>query len=395
MARIALVSNTDFSLYNFRLGLILALLAEGHEIHAVCPDGKYVNNFKELGLKHHSLYVDRKGINPVNEARTLLQLCMIFRRWKFHVVHNYTPKLNIYGNIAAKIVGVPVIMNSVTGLGYVFTRGGVRKRMLRILVEVLYRFAFKFSRMVIFLNIDDKQYFEKRRLVDRSKSILIKSEGVDIVKFSRRGIPEEGIERVRQELNLSQPGKRCVTLLISRLLWDKGIREFIEAARILKVRDPEALFLLVGPVDKGNPAAVSEKFLEEVKREDVVRYLGERSDIPEILSISDIVTLPSYYREGIPRSLLEAMSMEKPIVTTLTPGCLELVQEGKNGFLVPERDSAALASAIEKLLQNEELRIEMGRCSREKVLEEFDEKMVNSKILRLYKQLLTSNLAKT
>jgi glycosyltransferase involved in cell wall biosynthesis len=175
--------------------------------------------------------------------------------------------------------------------------------------------------------------------------------------------------------------------LIARLLWDKGIAEFVEAARVLKPKYPSTLFLLVGPIDTGNPAAVPGQYVEQAEREGLIRYLGPRTDIVEILYISDIVTLPSY-REGVPRTLLEAMSMEKPVITTDTAGCREVVEEGRNGLLVPLKDHAALASAMERLLDDKELRIKMGKHGREKALKEFDEKIVVRQTLKLYEELL-------
>lgn len=388
MPRIALTSNTDFSLYYFRMGLIRALLARLYEVHIVCPDGEYIQEFTKEGVQHHTLYVDRKGTNPINEARTLWQLYKIFKKGKFDIVHNFTVKPNIYGNIAAKAAGVPTVMNSVTGLGYVFTEGGMRKRLLRMLVVNLYRFAFKYSRKVIFLNEDDYGLFEKYRIVDSGKGTVIESEGVDVEKFSCANLNQNRLEHMRQELGMTERRRQVVVTLISRLIWDKGVREFVEAARTLKPLYPDVLFLLVGPIDAGNPAAVSEQFLQKVEKEGLLKYLGERKDIPEILCISDIVTLPSYYREGIPRVLLEAMSMERPIVTTDSVGCREVVEEGKNGFLVPVKDHTALASAIERLINDEELRIKMGKYGREKVLREFDERLIVSQTMEIYDRIL-------
>ena len=387
MFKIALVSNTDYSMYYFRLGLIRALLAKRYDVHIVCPDGKYVQEFEKEGVKCHRLYVDRKGTNPFNELRTIWQLLRIFKKERFDLVHTFTIKPNIYGSIAAKFAGVPAIMNSVTGLGYVFIEGGVKRKILRTLVVYLHRFAFRFSRKVVFLNDDDFGVFERCKIVDTRKGTVIKSEGVDTDKFSTANVSHDKLNTLSRELAIDKESRRILVTLISRLLWDKGVREFIEAANILKPKYPNSLFLLVGPIDTGNPAPVSKDYLEQAERSGLIKYLGERREVPEILYISDVVTLPSY-REGIPMVLLEAMCMGKPIVTTNSVGCKEVVEEGKNGFLVPVKDSVALASAIEKLINNEELRVRMGKYSREKVLREFDERIIVNQTMKLYQEVL-------
>ena len=385
MLKIALVSNTDFSLYNFRMGIIEVLLKKGYSVHIVCPYGRYVEKLKKKGVHYSPIDVDRKGTNPIKDLKLLWQLYRIFKREKFDVVHSFTIKPNIYGNIAAKLAEVPVIINSVTGLGYVFTEKGLRNNVLGWIVVGLYKIAFKFSSKVIFLNIDDLELFKRYKIINKDKAVLIKSEGVNTEKFSPQNINKTGIENLYNELKISQHRPSAIVTLITRLIWHKGIREFVEAARILKGKYPDTLFLLVGPIDKGNPAAVSKDYIEKAEKGGVVKYIGSRDDIRETLYISDVVTLPSY-REGIPKVLLEAMSMEKPIITTDTTGCREVVEEGKNGFLVPAKNSKALAEAIERLIENKELRKRFGKYGREKVLREFDERIVVKKTIKVYEE---------
>ena len=388
LPKIALVSNTDFSLYNFRMGLIRALLAKGYRGHIVCPDGEQIEALVEQGVEHHPLIIDRKGINPVNELKTIWQLYRIFKKEKFDVVHGFTIKPNIYGDIAAKMAGVPAVINTVTGLGYVFTGNGRKKRLLRILVVALYKFAFKFASRIIFLNDDDFELFRRYGIGDSSRGIVIKSEGVDPERFSSSIVRQDDIERLHSELDIAKNHGQVIVTMIARLIWDKGVREFVEASRLVKSKYSNALFLLVGQIDEGNPAAVPEEYVLGAESEKLIVYLGKREDIPEILSISDIVTLPSYYREGIPRVLLEAMSMCKPVITTNSVGCRETVVEGKNGYLVQPKDHVALASAIETLVNDEKLRITMGEYGRHKVLTEYDEGIIVSKIMRVYDELL-------
>jgi len=387
MLKIALVSNTDFSLHNFRMGLIKALLEKGYRLYLICPYGKYIEKLKRVDVQYSPIDLDRKGVNPIEDLKTLLQLYRIFKREKFDVVHNFTIKPNIYGNIAAKLAKIPIIINSVTGLGYVFTEKGIKNNVLKWIVVNLYKIAFKFSNKVIFLNQDDLELFKRYKIIDRHKVLVIKGEGVNTEKFSLQNVDKAGIEKLYNELGISQHCPSAIVTLIARLIWHKGIREFVEAAKILKKKYPDVLFLLVGPIDTGNPAAVSKDYIEEAEEGGAVKYIGKRDDIREILYISDVVTLPSY-REGIPRVLLEAMSMEKPIVTTNTIGCREVVEEGKNGFLVPVKNPVALADAIERLINNKELRVRFGKCGRGKVLKEFDERIVVKKTMQVYEEIL-------
>ena len=389
MRKVALVSNTDFSIYNFRMGLIQALLAKGYQVHIVCPDGEYSQKLVKQGAEHHPLSIDRKGTNPVNELKTIWRLYRIFRKEEFDVVHGFTIKPNIYGAIAAKMAGVPAVINTVTGLGYVFTGSGKKRRLLKILVVALYRFAFRFASRVIFLNDDDCESFHRYGIGDSRRGIVIRSEGIDSDRYSVSNVRRDKLEKVRDELGLPEDCGQLVVTMIARLIWDKGVREFVEASRLVKSKHTNALFLLVGQIDEGNPAAVPEEYVTGAEREGLVRYLGSREDIPEILSISDIFTLPSYYREGIPMVLLEAMSMCKPVITTNSVGCKELVEEGKNGYLVQPKDHIALASAIETLIIDEQLRIKMGEYGRRKVLSEFEESGVVERIMQIYDELIS------
>lgn len=385
MLKIALVSNTDFNLYNFRMGIVEGFLEKGYKVYIVCPYGKYVEKLKNKGVKYSPIDVDRKGTNPIKDLKLLWQLYRIFKREKFDVVHNFTIKPNIYGNLAAKLAKIPVIINSVTGLGYVFTGKGLKNNVLKWIVVNLYKIAFKFSNKVIFQNMDDLELFKKYKIIDGNRSVLIKSSGINIEKFSPQNVDKVRIENLYDELGISRHRPPIIITLIARLIWHKGIREFVEAAKILKKKYSDVLFLLVGPIDTGNPAAVSKDYIEETGKEGFIKYIGRREDIRETLYISDVVTLPSY-REGIPKALLEAMSMEKPIITTDTTGCREVVEEGKNGFSVPIKNAVALADAIERLINNEELRVRFGKYGREKVLREFDERIVVKKTIKVYEE---------
>ncbi len=391
MLKISLVSSTDFNLYLFKMGLIKALLEEGYKVDLICSYGKYIEKLERENIQHSPIDIDRKGTSPLKDLKTLWQFYRIFKKEKFDVIHSFTIKPNIYGNIAAKFAKVPIVINSVTGLGYVFTEKGFKNDILKWIVINLYRIAFKFSNKVIFLNQDDLELFERYKIIDHHKGSVIKSEGVNTEKFSSQNIDKTRIEKIYDELEISRRHSRVIITLIARIIWHKGIKEFVEAAKILKAKYPDVLFLLVGPFDIGNPATVSKEYIEEVEKQGLIKYIGKREDIRQILHISDVVVLPSYYREGIPRVLLEAMSMEKPVVTTDAIGCREVVEEDKNGFLVPIKDYTALAYSIERLIDNEELRVRFGKYGREKVLEEFDERIVVKKIVQIYEELIKNS----
>lgn len=391
MARVCLVSNTDYSLYYFRKGLIKALCDNGYDVHIGCPHGNFISELAKIGVKHHQLMLDRRGLNPFVELRTLWQLYMIFKRERFDLVQTFTIKPNIYGNIAGWFARVPCLINTVTGLGYVFIGGGKGKALLRKIVVILLRLAFKMSGKVIFLNNDDLQFYKNYKIVDDYKGIIIKGEGVDTKKFSSDNLDKEKVEQLLKELDLDldRQHSRIVVTIISRMLWDKGIREFTEAAKMLKQKYSDILFLMVGPIDTGNPSAVPREFIDRAVSDGTVKYLGERSDIAEILYVTDVVTLPSY-REGIPLVLLEAMSMGKPVVTTNVAGCRDVVEEGKSGLITRLKSPQSLAEALQKLIIDKELRINMGEYGRRKALAEFEEGLIVSQILRNYEELLIS-----
>jgi N,N'-diacetylbacillosaminyl-diphospho-undecaprenol alpha-1,3-N-acetylgalactosaminyltransferase len=382
--KISIISNTDFFIWNYRKGLLKSLKERGHEVIAISPKGDYVRLIENLGIVHIPITIESKGMNPLKDLKILLDLCKIFKREKFDLIQPFTIKPNIYGAIAGRLTDIPVIICSVEGLGYVFSKvqNNLKIPVVKIITSILYKIAFRYSNCVLFQNQDDLELFVSRRLVDRGKTQIIKSDGVNLMEYSVSGTNSLTTDKLRKELMID--GNKVVITMVSRLMWEKGVREFIEAAKIIKSRYPEAFFLLVGGIDKENPSAISEKYLNEAEHEGYIKWLGHRNDVVNLLAISDIVTLPSYYREGVPKVILEAMAMEKPIVTTDNIGCKETVEEGKNGFLVPVKDPVALSDGIEELILDKKMRIEFGKYSRLKVEREFDEKDVIEKTIRIY-----------
>ncbi|SHK41631.1 Glycosyltransferase involved in cell wall bisynthesis [Thermocrinis minervae] len=369
---IVLSSNTSFSLYNFRLGLMKALQERGFRVMAVAPEDEFSQKLEALGFDFSPIRnLDRKGKNPIKDLRLLFEYVSIYRRLRPHLVINFTIKPNIYSSVACGLLGIKSI-SVVTGLGYVY----IQKRVLQTLVNLLYKVAFSFNQKVVFLNEEDMENFLSIGLVKKQKAILIKSEGINTEYF--------------YPMEVKKTNQKPIFLMISRLLWDKGVREFVEAGRILREKGISAELWLLGPFDEGNPAGVPREHIQKAQEQGFIKYVGQAQDVRPFIAQADAVVLPSYYREGIPRVLLEAMAMAKPIITTDSVGCREVCKEGQNGFLVRPRDPQSLADAMIKFLTlSEEERKAMGEEGRKMVLEEFDERIVIDKYLKLIESCLT------
>lgn len=339
-------------------------------IGAGAADG-YEDKLEPMGIKFVRLPIPFKSINPLADLRLLWSYYRLYRRERPEIVHHFTIKPVIYGSIAARLAGVPRIVNTVTGLGFVFSDRA--RPWLRRLVEVQYRLALGCAHYTFFQNEEDRSLFTSRGLIRPRKTGLLPGSGVDTQQFTPCW-PEE--EETDQE--------PVVFLMMARLLKDKGVYEFVEAARRVRMEYPDAKFLLLGKRDEHNPMVVPMEDLECWRKEGVVAYLGEVSDVRSILAQSDVVVLPSYYREGTPRSLLEAAAMGKPIITTDNVGCREVVDQGVNGLLVPVKNVNALADAMLCMLEDPERRVAMGRAGREKIVREFDEAIVIERCIDVY-----------
>ena len=368
--KIFLVSRCAWTLFNFRAGLMRKLIETGNKVigGGAAGDG-FEPKIEALGVKFNGLPVDKKGINPRADAKLFWTLYRWYREEQPDIVHHFTIKPVIYGSIAARMAKIPKIVNTVTGLGYVFTDEKVT--WLRRLVVGLYRISLNCADFTFFQNQDDYNFFLSRGLVKKSGTALLPGSGVDCEHFSPVSGPNP--------LEKSQP----TFLMVSRLLKDKGVYEFVEAARLVKEHYPKSRFQLLGQRDIRNPNVVPEKALKDWNDQGLVSWSGEVSDVRPMMAKSDVVVLPSY-REGIPRALLEAAAMAKPIITTDAVGCREVVDDGINGLLVPVKDAPALARAMERMINDPEMRNRMGKAGRKKVEREFDEKIVIKKILEVY-----------
>lgn len=387
ITKIAFLSHVDYSLYLFRLPIMLELKRQGWRVYAICPRGSISDKFKEFGIEHVEYKIERKSLNPIKEIKVLLDLYNVLKSLNLDILHTFAYKPNIYGTIAGKLAKVPIIINLIEGLGSLYVEDNLKVRILRTIIENLSKITFRLPNKCIVINSDDMNYLISKRILPKEKGILIKSVGVDTEEFDPKKINPQRIEALRKELMLGDD--QVIVLMISRLLIHKGILEYFKSAEILKEKYGDKVeFLIAGDFDPGNPYNISKEILLSFIERKIIKFLSWRNDIKELLAISDIFVLPSYYREGIPRTLLEAASMKKPIITTNSVGCREVVEDGKNGFLVPVKDYNSLAKSIEILINDENKRKEFGEYSREKVIKEFDVRKVLKQYLDLYNSLL-------
>lgn len=364
--KILLFANTDWYLYNFRLALAEALRSRGDQVVLVSPEGAYAPRLQELGFHWVCFPLKRRGLNPLDEVWTLVRLFRLYRRENPDLVHQFTVKCVLYGSLVCHILGIRRVVNSVTGLGYVFTEGEGARSWLRGLIKVFYRLILRRT-WVIFQNPADKELFLKNQLVERSQVALIQGSGVDTSLFFPQPEPE------------GPP----LAILPARLLWDKGVGEFVEAARQLKTEGLRARFALVGDSDPDNPAGVPAAQVKLWEKEGMVEWWGWRSDMAEVYAQAHIVCLPSY-REGMSKTLIEAAACGRPIITCNVPGCREVVRPGFSGLLVPPRNVPALAEAMKRLIQNPDERKSMGAFGRKIAEDEFSKEMILSQTLAVY-----------
>ena len=363
--KVMVVGNIVQSLVNFRGPLLHAMVELGHEVVAVAPeeDLHYEEELSRLGVKYRRVPLDRAGFNPASDLRFMCALRRLMIEERPDVFLGYTIKPVIYGNLGARLAGVPARGALITGLGYAFGDDGLKQRLVGLVASVLYALALAGARVVFFQNPDDRGEFIRRRLVDPSLATVVAGSGVDLDRFT----------------SSEPPPPPPVFLLIARLIREKGIEEFVEAERDLKERYPEARFQLLGPTDK-NPTAVSPSWIDEQQRAGVIEYMGVTNDVRPFLHAASVFVLPSY-REGTPRTVLEALATGRPIVTTDAPGCRETVVDGVNGFLVIPRDVRSLTEAMEKFILDPELVPRMGLAGLELARTRYDVRFVNADML--------------
>ena len=368
---IALVSNTTWNIFNFRLNIIERLIRDGHQVSVISPVDEYIVYKEEYpSIQHYNLYnLERDSTNPIQDIKLGIELYKLYKKISPDLIVHYTVKPNIYGGIAAGILKIPSLA-VVTGLGYSF----IHKGLIKFTTKRLYKLAAGFHSTVIFENFDDKQLFNDLNIVSEQKSLAIKGCGVNT--------------RFYKPKNSDPKNDKAVFTFIGRLLYDKGVVEFVEAASIVKESNGNVEFWLIGELDQGNPSMIKKADLVKWVKEETVIYKGTVKDVRPIIVDSNCIVLPSY-REGLPRVLLEAASMSTPIITTNVAGCRETVENGNNGLLVPVRNSKALANAMLHFLSlGKEKWVEMGMEGRRKAVSEFDDRLIAEQIIQIISQTL-------
>ncbi|PSU95982.1 glycosyltransferase family 1 protein [Photobacterium leiognathi subsp. mandapamensis] len=363
MKNIVISANTSWYLYNFRKNTILALIESGYKVTAISPKDDYSIKLEEIGANYIDIDIDKGGTNPLKDLKTLYRFNQIYKADSYDVVLNFTPKNNIYSTLAAKSNNVKVI-NNIAGLGVLFINENLTSKIARLLYMISQHKADK----IFFQNDDDRELFLRNKIANEHVTDRLPGSGADLSRFELTPASDDGVIKF---------------LLIARMLYDKGVGHYVEAARELKAKYGDKVeFNLLGFLAVENPSSVSKEDMQSWVDEGIVNYLGVSDEVEKEIGKADCMVLPSYYREGVPKSLLEAGAMGKPIVTTDNVGCRETVDDGINGYLCDVRSTSSLIECLDKMIKHtHQERIEMGVRSREKIEREFDEKIVINKYL--------------
>ncbi len=366
------VVNSPSFFLSHRLPIANAARAAGYDVQVATMGGDEVGRIVALGFAHHELPMTRSGINPVAELRTVLAIWALFRRLRPDIVHLVTIKSVIYGGLAARAARVPAVVAAISGLGFVFIARGVRASIVRGIAVRSYRMALNHARLrAVFQNASDRDALIDLGIVKPEQCVVVRGgSGVDLAEFT----------------SLPEPTTTPVVAMAARLLVDKGVREFVDAAKLLRMRGVAAHFRLAGDVDPGNAATIGATELDRWRAAGMVEILGQRRDVAALFAAANIVVLPSY-REGLPKVLIEAAACGRAVVTTDVPGCRDAIEPGRTGLLVPPRNAVALADALERLIADSDLRSTMGRMGRELAEREFDVCRVIESHLTIYEEI--------
>lgn len=370
---VLLVVNKDWGFLTYRTPLARTLQNAGATVIVVGGDTGRADEIRALGFAFHPVPFNRGSVNPVREIRTLYAIYQAIRSHRPDVVHNIAVKAALYGSIAALCAGTSHVINSLTGLGYLFTSASPLAKLLRAVLGPVYWLLGRSRRLhYIFFNQDDQQRFLQCGFADPARSVVIPGSGVDTTKF----------------YPATQSVHPVTLLMCARLLKDKGVAELVEAVRLVRGRGVAVRAIIAGEPDTSHPHAISEAELDGWRSEGVVELPGFIAEIPELLRSASVAVLPSYYGEGVPLFLLEALASGLPIITTNAPGCRDTVVNGTNGIVIAPRDAAALADAIELLARDEALRCEMGRAGRKLAEERFTKEQVGADVCALYSRII-------
>ena len=364
MKRIAILESSSRSLVNFRGNLIQTLRQLGHDVFCIAPDAWFADEVRAIASGFATAEVARCGLNPFDDILYYQRLSHLLKGYQPDVILAYTIKPIVYGTMAARNLGISEIYALITGLGYAFMDVSYHQKLTGLLAKSLYRRVLKFDRRVFFQNTDDLNEFVALKIVDTQQTVLVNGSGVDLQHFVEQPLPE------------GPP----TFLLIARLLRDKGIMEYIEAAVRLRKIFPQARFQLLGPADP-SPSGLPLSTIERYTEAGVIEYLGATRDVRPFLKQAGVFVLPSY-REGIPRTVVEAMATGRPVITSDAPGCRQTVREGENGLLVPVRDTTALVAAMRRFIENPQMIAPMGKASRRLAVQNYNVDEINRLIIR-------------
>lgn len=370
MVKVVMSANTCWYLFNFRKNTIRSLQKNGYHVVVVAPEDDYTSKLKEFGVEFHNVSIDGNGKNPLKDIKTFFDFLFFYKKNKISCALNFTPKNNIYSTLAASMFGVPVI-NNIAGLGSMFIEENIISKIARLLYKISQPKASK----IFFQNEEDRLLFLNHKISSAIMTEVLPGSGVDLERF--KYIPTSNNKKIK-------------FLLIARLIYEKGVTFYASAAKELKSKYGDHVeFYLLGFIDEKNPASVSKDVIEKWVTEGYINYLGTSDNVEDDIGHVDCVVLPSFYREGVPRVLLEAAAMGKPLITTDNVGCRETITDGVNGFLCQPRSTQSLLSVIDKMINlSHEQRLSMGARSRELVENKFDEKIVIDKYINAIKELI-------
>lgn len=372
---IMIIASLANSLVHFRGDFILSLVKEGYKVYAVAPEisPEVEETLTKLGALPIAISLDSTGLNPFKDYKTIQQIKKLIKEHEIDLVFPYTIKPVVYGSIAAAKCNVPTI-SLITGLGFTFSGASTKANVLQQITKRLYRYALRKNKLVIFQNEDDlKLFLSKKILTKKQATAIVNGSGVNLNRYPNR------IKSVK--------GATAKFIIVARLIKEKGIHLFVETAKKLKETFPDAEFHIIG-AEANTPSGIKVSQLKELSAEDTIVFHGSRNDVPIILNKMDVFVLPTYYREGIPRSILEALSIGMPIITTNTPGCKETVEFEKNGFLIPPKNQDKLIEACQFFLENPERIEEMGKQSRLLAERKFDVNIINSILIQHIKTVI-------
>jgi len=381
------VANQNEIFYRLRIPWVRVLVENGYEVFAIVPNGAWNKYIEASGAKCIEWKLSRSGRNPITEVNSVLRLARILRRTKPDIVQNFHTKPNIYAPIAAKLAGIPLTVSTVTGLGYTFVeRSGLGSYIARRLNIGMYWIANRLANQITFQNPDDMHLLRNSGGLTETKGRFIRGgSGVDLSEYSpnSRNSPES--HELRHSLSIDPDA--FVVMLVGRLQTDKGLFEFVQAADSLSKRRKDIVFVMVGAPDPGNKRSLLNSTLSKWKSQKRVIFTGRREDVPNLMAISDVIVTPTFYREGLPRTLLEGAATGLPLIGTDVPGVREAISDGINGTLIPAHDSFALAQAIEDLADDPGKCQRYGKASLERAKSEFDHRRVIGEYMKMYEEM--------